>query len=181
VSEDDTAMLAMWDAKMSTASIALMLGRKEHAVDRRVHQLVEQRRASVAPPQPPEPPPIPAEPPAPPPLPAIPPAPPPLPVPPPTYALVVGRGEGKTSLAGEITRLVGGPAGEGMRPSPPPGAWRKWIAPPAGSAGKRAPNPITERKQRYMGWFLKAGWRQSEVAQLFDVELQDLREAFDIA
>lgn len=65
MSEDDKSLLAMWDAKMSTASIAAMMGRREASVDKRLHQLLQDREAAkpiafpVLPAPPPKPRPLP--------------------------------------------------------------------------------------------------------------------------
>lgn len=47
ITEDDTAMLAMWDARMSTASIATIMGRSEASVDRRLAELRGARRSAA--------------------------------------------------------------------------------------------------------------------------------------
>lgn len=47
ITEDDTAMLAMWDARMSTASIATIMGRSEASVDRRLAELRAARRSAA--------------------------------------------------------------------------------------------------------------------------------------
>lgn len=49
MTETDTAILAMWDARMSTASIAAVMSMTEAAVDRRLNRLREARREAAAP------------------------------------------------------------------------------------------------------------------------------------
>lgn len=47
LSEDDKAMLAMWDSRMSTASIAAIMGRSEARVDKRLAELRAGRKAAT--------------------------------------------------------------------------------------------------------------------------------------
>lgn len=127
MSEDDQAMLAMWDARMSTASIAAVLGRKESDVEKRLLSLRDERRAAAAP------------------RPAAP--------------------------------TIPQPATPAPPPPPPP------ASPPPASSSRRPRHlyrPVSPATLRYARWFRDAAWSLREIAWLFGVEVEDLKEALGV-
>lgn len=133
MSEDDIAMLAMAAAKMSTASIAQMMGISEASVYNRLPALKAERAAGEA---------------------------------------AVLRHPAPAAPRPEPSPVLAPPAPAEFRQHRPPIMARR--APEA-----RRYNPVSPEKLRYAGWFRAAGWRLDSIAHLFDLEPQDLEQAFD--
>lgn len=181
MSEDDQALLAMWDGKMETTSIARMMRWSEARVVKRLDALREARRAELQPPA------------------AVtmlggdtpitgsnpwtedPPAEAPDPKP----QLVRFEPLPVQDPRPTIERGISGPLGEPMgrsavfvapeRRDPKPAAFTRGqdLRVPA----RHVYNPVSPAKLRYAAWFRDARWSWREIGWLFNVEPEDLQEA----